>query len=87
MEDGINKDSFDKMMNSLDNLDKVLDNKKNEIREYLASLSYDDMKQEMRNFDKETLEKFCLTYGALENENYEICQAAQEILLELKNKQ
>jgi len=41
-----------------------------------------EMKEEMRLWPTEDIETYCETVEAIENENYEICQAALGVLKE-----
>jgi hypothetical protein len=50
----------------------------------ISSMSLQEMKKEMQLWDTANIETFCENYGAIENENYEVCQAAKEVLNERK---
>ncbi len=50
------------------------------IRKHFASMSYKDMKNEIESLDTKMIEVFCSILKAVEFENYELCQAAQEVL-------
>ena len=47
-------------------------------------MNEEEMKEEMRLWATEDIETYCETVEAIENENYEICQAALEVLKERK---
>jgi hypothetical protein len=82
--DNQEKKAFEEMMKAFDRLSLVIESKKDEIREFISSKNVCEMKGIMNEF--KTLENFCIEFGALENENYEICHVAQEILHERKLK-
>ncbi len=56
------------------------------LRNFMASMSIEEMKEEMRLWATEDIETYCETIEAIENENYEICQAALEVLKEREKK-
>lgn len=68
------------MLSSFERLGKVLQSKMKELREELNSMPYEELKSSLKELDDYTLEILCETSGALENEMYEICQAAKELI-------
>ena len=56
------------------------------LRNFMAAMSLEEMKAEMRLWATEDIETYCETSEAIENENYEICQAALEVLKEREEK-
>jgi len=59
---------------------------KAKLRNFMASMSIEEMKEEMRLWATEDIETYCETIEAIENENYEICQAALDVLKERQKK-
>ena len=78
--DNIEYHALNEMLTSFDRLGKVLQSKMKELREELNSMPYEDLKSTLDQLDNSTLEILCETSGALENEMYEICQAAKVII-------
>lgn len=78
--------AFENMMGAIKNLMLTLEQKKVEVREFFVKMPFDEMKAEMRLLDSESLTSICALLEAVENENYEICQCAMEILSERNNK-
>ena len=83
--DANERKAFEEMMEAFRKLEKIVEEKKVEMRKFFVSLTVDEMKTEMRELDTDSLETLCDTLNALEHENYEICQAALEVLNERRN--
>ena len=62
--------------------EKISTDFKARLLNVIASMSLEQMKQEMRLWDTANVKTFCENYGAIEKENYEVCQAAIEVLKE-----
>jgi len=60
----------------------AVDSAKVKMRKYLMSKNKEELKQELRGFETPALETLCDDIAAIENEDYEICQAIQEVLRE-----
>ena len=46
------------------------------LRNFMAAMSLEEMKEEMRLWATQDIETYCETVEAIENENYEICRTA-----------
>ena len=76
--------AFENMMKSLRKLENVHQELIEKLRNFYLSMTYEEMKKEMRYLETEHLEDLCSTLNAIKHENYELCQAAQDILNERK---
>jgi hypothetical protein len=81
----MNEEEEEKEMNeTLRNYLEAMILLKARLRNFMAAMSIEEMKEEMRLWATEDIETCCETVEAIENENYEICQAALEVLKERK---
>jgi len=66
-------------------LESDIEGAKVKMRKYLLKMTKAEMKAEFREYKTDILEDLCVEIGALEHEEYEICQAIREVLEERSN--
>jgi hypothetical protein len=69
------------IIRQLSELDRIV---KNKLRQFLKGKDKEDMKTILRELDKSSLHVLCEM--SLPDEDYEICQAVQEVLAEQNSK-